>query len=91
MKTRKNLHNELVQQKGNIRVYCRIRPLIGEEGKEKKKENASCLDKDDDGVVLVNHKGTTKKFVFERVFPPISTQEQVWKEIKGRGGGHIEG
>lgn len=91
MKLRKKLHNELVELKGNIRVYCRVRPLIGEDGEGKQAENVISFDKNDDGVVLVNNKGTTKKFELERVFPPISTQEQVWKEIRGREGGRIEG
>ena len=32
MKQRKELHNQLVDLRGNIRVFCRIRPVIGEDG-----------------------------------------------------------
>lgn len=32
MKQRKQLHNQLVELKGNIRVLCRVRPLISEDG-----------------------------------------------------------
>ena len=32
MALRKKLHNELVDMKGNIRVFARIRPLIKEDG-----------------------------------------------------------
>lgn len=31
MQRRKRLHNELVAFKGNIRVFCRIRPVIAED------------------------------------------------------------
>lgn len=32
MALRKKLHNQLVDLKGNIRVFCRIRPPIAEDG-----------------------------------------------------------
>ena len=32
MKQRKRLHNELIELKGNIRVFCRVRPVITEDG-----------------------------------------------------------
>jgi kinesin family protein C2/C3 len=32
MKQRKKLHNQLVELKGNIRVLCRVRPVIDEDG-----------------------------------------------------------
>lgn len=32
MKQRKELHNQLIELKGNIRVFCRVRPLIIEDG-----------------------------------------------------------
>ena len=32
MALRKKLHNKLIDLKGNIRVFCRIRPRITEDG-----------------------------------------------------------
>ena len=32
MKQRKKLHNALVELRGNIRVLCRVRPVIDEDG-----------------------------------------------------------
>ena len=32
MKRRKDLHNQLMELRGNIRVFCRVRPLISEDG-----------------------------------------------------------
>ena len=36
---RKKLHNELVELKGNIRVFCRVRPLIMEDGNSTEQNN----------------------------------------------------
>ncbi len=32
MGLRKKLHNQLVELRGNIRVFCRVRPVIAEDG-----------------------------------------------------------
>ena len=77
MKLRKKLHNELVDLKGNIRVYCRVRPLIGEDGGGKLGENVVSFDRNDDGIVMVQSKESSKKFEMDRVFSPGSSQEQV--------------
>lgn len=36
---RKSLHNELIEMKGNIRVFCRVRPLITYELKNVNEKN----------------------------------------------------
>ena len=44
MALRKKLHNELVELKGNIRVYCRVRPVVKEDGGGRNAENViTCL------------------------------------------------
>lgn len=77
MTLRKKLHNELVDLKGNIRVYCRVRPVIKEDGGGKTAENVISFDEDDDGILNVLSKGTNKPFEMDKVFKPESTQEQV--------------
>ena len=40
-------------------------------------ENVVTFDEDDDAILSVYSKGSTKQFEMERVFRPESTQEQV--------------
>ncbi|KAK2554469.1 Kinesin-like protein KIFC3 [Acropora cervicornis] len=82
MTLRKKLHNELVDLKGNIRVYCRVRPVIKEDGGGKTAENVISFDEDDDGILNVLSKGTNKPFEMDKVFKPESTQEQVFEEVR---------
>lgn len=82
MTLRKKLHNELVDLKGNIRVYCRVRPVIKEDGGGKNAENVISFDEDDDALLNVFSKGATKLFEMDKVFRPESTQEQVFEEVK---------
>lgn len=77
MTLRKKLHNELVELKGNIRVYCRVRPLIKEDGGGKQAESVISFDEDDDGILSVFSRGANKPFEMDKVFRPESTQEQV--------------
>ena len=77
MTLRKKLHNELVDLKGNIRVYCRVRPVIKEDGVGKNAENVISFDEDDDALLNVFSKGAIKLFEMDKVFRPESTQEQV--------------
>eukprot|EP00794_Sanderia_malayensis_P019043 gene19043-20956_t len=82
MRLRKKLHNELVDLKGNIRVFCRVRPTIKEDGGGMNGENVIEFDEDDDGLLSVDHKGKMKQFEVDRVFKPSSTQLEVFNEVK---------
>ena len=77
MTLRKKLHNELVDLKGNIRVYCRVLPVVKEVGGGKTAENVISFDKEDDGILYVFSKGANKLFEMDKVFKAESTQEQV--------------
>lgn len=77
MGLRKKYHNELVDLKGNIRVYCRVRPVIREDGAGKMADNVVSFDEDDDGLLSVLSRGRTNNYEMDRVFRPESTQEQV--------------
>lgn len=92
---RRKLHNTIQELKGNIRVFCRVRPLLGD---EKSPENISndpfgyppnCdnknIDVAQDGREGVSggqkQAGKMLNFTFDRVFGPDSTQTQVFDEI----------
>ncbi len=73
MTLRKKFHNQLVELRGNIRVFCRVRPPISEDGNP---TIVVHLDRDDDGVLHV-HRGNSKVFEVDKVFGPESMQEEV--------------
>eukprot|EP00039_Didymoeca_costata_P017462 m.324147 g.324147 ORF g.324147 m.324147 type:complete len:898 (-) comp16540_c10_seq17:239-2932(-) len=79
MQLRKKLHNELVDLKGNIRVFGRLRPIIEEDGKGKQAEMVCTHDKTDDQLIHVLNNGKMSKFELDTVFSPESQQEDVHK------------
>ena len=94
MQLRKRLHNQLVELRGNIRVFCRVRPPIQEDGGGAQASVVVELDRDDDGVVHVLSRGSKKPFEMDRVFGCQSTQEEVcgistMPECGGHAGGII--
>ena len=65
---------------GNIRVFCRVRPVITEDGAGMQAENIVQLDEDDDGLLYVNSKqGRLQSFEVDKVFGKDSLQTQVCK------------
>lgn len=63
---RRSLYNRLLELQGNIRVFCRCRRAAG---------SGSCLEvhQDHQEVALIQ-KGSRKKFLFDKVYPPNCTQ-----------------
>ena len=83
MALRKKLHNQLVDLRGNIRVFGRVRPIIGEDGKDlsKVKVVVNC-DQTDDQLIKVERKGKHSQFELDQVFSPTSQQEDVFEAAK---------
>ncbi|KAG8049278.1 hypothetical protein GUJ93_ZPchr0009g422 [Zizania palustris] len=81
-KERKDLYNKLIDLKGNIRVFCRCRPLNGdeiEEGASVAVDFESA--KDGDGELVVRgHVSSKKVFRFDSVFSPEEDQEKVFEK-----------
>ncbi|XP_042451782.1 kinesin-like protein KIN-14E isoform X1 [Zingiber officinale] len=77
---RKRLFNQLQETKGNIRVFCRCRPLSEEE------ISSGChaiidFDAAKDGEIGMVTGGTTKKnFKFDRVYAPKDNQADVYED-----------
>jgi kinesin family protein C1 len=86
--TRRVLHNQLQELKGNIRVFCRIRPqLQAEQGNEAKFEYPDA-NLEGRTLALISSHGhgadrQPKKFFFsfDKVFGPSATQKEVFAEI----------
>ncbi|XP_075102810.1 kinesin-like protein KIN-14L isoform X2 [Nicotiana tabacum] len=81
LKENRTLHNMVQDLKGNIRVYCRIRPAFSAEAK-------TAIDFIGEGGSLVvidplkSWKDGRKIFQFNRVFGPTATQEDVFRDTK---------
>ncbi|KAG7592124.1 Kinesin motor domain [Arabidopsis thaliana x Arabidopsis arenosa] len=77
------LFNELQELKGNIRVYCRVRPFLRGQGASKTVvEHIG----DHGELVVLNPtkpgKDGLRKFRFNKVYSPASTQAEVFSDIK---------
>ncbi|NWW44571.1 KIF25 protein, partial [Pedionomus torquatus] len=91
---RRALHNSLVELRGNIRVHCRIRPLLpfdtaaGHLVPQDRQRNVSekVAYAVDDETVLVKcsrpgHASINKTFQFERVYSASETQDIVFADV----------
>ncbi|XP_076895679.1 kinesin-like protein KIN-14N [Bidens hawaiensis] len=80
---RKKLHNTILELKGNIRVFCRVRPLLLEDAAEDEPKAVSFPTSAENagrGIELLQH-GQKHAFVFDKVFVPESSQEEVFVEV----------
>ncbi|KFK29228.1 hypothetical protein AALP_AA7G106500 [Arabis alpina] len=82
-KLRKKLHNTIQELKGNIRVFCRVRPLLpGENSSDDAKTISypTSLEALGRGIDLMQN-GHKHCFTFDKVFVPNASQEDVFVEI----------
>lgn len=87
---RRELHNTIQELKGNIRVFCRVRPMLASE--ESQRSCAFSFGQDERELVVEstslneticgNKKAAPKhEFMFDKVFTPSSSQGDVFGEI----------
>jgi len=74
---RRRLHNLVLTLKGNIRVFCRVRPMAGPE-REAGKAVAVMTPTDTD--LSITSAGKITPYNFDKVFGTESTQDQVFTE-----------
>ncbi|XP_058003258.1 kinesin-like protein KIN-14L isoform X2 [Hevea brasiliensis] len=81
LKENRNLYNMVQDLKGNIRVYCRIRPIIAGE-----KSNVIDFVGNDGSLMILDplkpKKDGRKMFQFNRVFGPTATQDEVYNDTQ---------
>jgi len=90
---RRKLHNLVQELKGNIRVFCRMRPLLGDETEggedirhvniqtEKNLELIKTVHSANESIAGGLNKNMKYDFEFDRVFGPNSSQSEVFTEI----------
>ncbi|GFP99312.1 kinesin kp1 [Phtheirospermum japonicum] len=79
----RKLYNEVQDLKGNIRVYCRIRPFLsGQSGKQTTIQYIG----ENGELVVINPskpgKDSHRLFKFNKVFGPAATQEEVFLDTQ---------
>ncbi|XP_051151958.1 kinesin-like protein KIN-14Q isoform X2 [Andrographis paniculata] len=80
VKEKKELYNKVLELKGNIRVFCRCRPLNNQEIEEGA-SMAVDFEGAKDGELMVKSNGISRKsFKFDAVFSPEANQVDVFEE-----------
>ncbi|XP_047050260.1 kinesin-like protein KIN-14R [Lolium rigidum] len=79
-KERRDLYNKLIEIKGNIRVFCRCRPLNTEEIAEGASMAIDFETAKDGELVVRGHVSSKKVFKFDSVFNPEEDQEKVFEK-----------
>ncbi|KAL6654317.1 hypothetical protein ACP70R_007782 [Stipagrostis hirtigluma subsp. patula] len=74
---RREALDKLIDLKGSIRVFCRVRPLIATSNFKTKSTVTIEQEK-----IAVQSAGLKKEFTVDRVFDQGSTQEDVFQEVK---------
>lgn len=98
LQTRRKLHNRLMELQGNIRVFCRVRPIQPVEMKSDQAALAIFFrDNDHESLDLVvggasdgigeggkgsSFIGQKHAFEFDHIFQPTSTQAQVFEQTR---------
>lgn len=81
MELRRHFFNQIQELKGNIRVYCRVRPMGHRESEDAANEGIVVFPSE--GEMRIHH--TKRKvdhmFEFEKIFTPKSTQPEVFAEV----------
>lgn len=80
---RRSLHNQLQELRGNIRVYCRIRPPLPSEEKDTSHISVESFDDDNGDQAMEIRKGSMQnfKFKFDKIFDQNESNTDIFKEV----------
>lgn len=76
---RRETLNKLLDLKGNIRVFCRVRPFLSS---EKQEIPGPLVVPDLDKVVIKLAGGNCKEYNFDKVFLPGASQDEIFTEVE---------
>nr|QWT43333.1 kinesin-like protein KIN14D [Citrullus lanatus] len=78
----RKLYNQVQDLKGNIRVYCRVRPFLG--GHSNRPSTVDRIDEGNMSIVTPSKYGKEgrKSFSFNKVFGPSATQGEVFSDTQ---------
>ncbi|XP_022744735.1 kinesin-like protein KIN-14S isoform X2 [Durio zibethinus] len=79
---RKRLYNEVIELKGNIRVFCRCRPLNQVEIANGCSSIVEFDSNQDSELQIISSDSSKKQFKFDHVFGPEDGQEVVFAQTK---------
>ena len=80
-KARKAIHNKLLEIQGNIRVFCRVRPIL--EVERRSGEDVDVIGYPSEEDVTVQRDVVTKtRYEYDRVFNPTSHQSEVFQHVQ---------
>ncbi|XP_022719380.1 kinesin-like protein KIN-14S isoform X2 [Durio zibethinus] len=79
---RKRLNNEVIELKGNIRVFCRCRPLNQVEIANGSSSVVEFDSSQDSELQIISSDSSKKQFKFDHVFRPEDGQEVVFARTK---------
>ncbi|CAA2961660.1 kinesin KIN-14S [Olea europaea subsp. europaea] len=75
---RKRLYNEVIELKGNIRVFCRCRPLKQDEIENGSTSVIDFNSSQDNELQIISSDCSRKQFKFDHIFRPEDNQEAVF-------------
>ncbi len=75
-RARREMHNAIQELKGNIRVFCRLRPPP--DGAP-----MAVAASEESGRLTVTHGGDSHGYSFDKIFGPSSSQASVFAEVEG--------
>lgn len=81
---RKRLYNEVIELKGNIRVFCRCRPLNQDEIANGSTSVVDFESSQENELQIICSDSSKKQFKFDHVFRPESDQGNLIKHIIGQ-------
>ena len=79
---RKRLFNIVQELRGNIRVFCRVRPISSEESKNGNIEIINYPKDEENELILTKKDGRLSKFEFDQVFKAGSTNVDVFQGVQ---------